>query len=134
MAASMSDPSEHPHWLLRRGDQIAVAALVVVVLLAMLGWWAVHGGWSGRLSDIDHAEPLAQHFEVDVNVAECPELMQLPGIGPTLAEAIIESRKTNGRFAAPNDLLRVRGIGHKKLEQMRPYLRFGPNDAVASPD
>jgi len=112
----------HPRWLLRRADQVAVAALVVVALAAMGGWWTYHGGWRGELVEIDRAEPLAARFEVDINAADWPELMQLPGIGQTLAHRIIESRQTVGPFADNDALRRVPGIGPKTLEQIRPYL------------
>ncbi len=122
----MSDPSRHPRWLLRRADQVAVAALIASAAVAMAGWWAVHGGWQGRLIEIDRADPLAVHFEVDINAADWPELLQLPGIGPTLAHRIVESRQIGGPFADKDDLRRVRGIGPKTLEQIRPYLRAMP--------
>ncbi len=128
----MSDPSNYPRWLLRRADQIAVAALVVAALAAISGWWAYHGGWQGRLSEIDRAEPLVARFEVDINAADWPELMQLPGIGQTLAHRIVESRTIAGPFADHDDLRRVKGIGPKTLERIRPYLRSMPGrDAVS---
>jgi competence protein ComEA len=119
----MSDTPYHPHWLLRRRDQAAVAALIVVALLATAGWWIVQGGWSGRLVEIDQAAPQTACFEVDVNTADWPELAQLPGIGQKLAKRIVESRQTDGPFTSPDDLRRVRGIGKKILEGIRPYLR-----------
>jgi competence protein ComEA len=119
----MSAPPRDPHWLLRRADQAAVAVLVATALAAMAGWWLAAGGWRGQLIEIDRAEPLAARFEVDVNTADLPELMQLPGIGEKMADRIIESRKTVGPFASHDDLRRVRGIGPKTLEQIRPYLR-----------
>ena len=122
----MIDPLPRPRWLLRRADQAAVAALVTVALAAMVGWWVVHGGWRGRLIEIDRADPLAVRFEVDINTADWPELMQLPGIGPRLAHRIVESRQTAGPFADQDDLRRVRGIGPKTLEQIRPYLHAMP--------
>ena len=119
----MSAPSPQPHWLLRRADQVAVAALVVVALGALGGWWISQGGLGGRLIEIDQAEPLSANFQVDINTADWPELMQLPGIGQTLAKRIIESRQKAGPFGDPDDLRRVRGIGPKKMEEIRPYLR-----------
>jgi len=124
--ARMSDLSNHPRWLLRRADQAAVAALVLLALAAMGGWWASHGGWRGKLIEVERAEPLAARFEVDINHADWPELIQLPGIGETLAQRIVESRQTDGPFVDHEDLRRVRGIGPKTLEQMRPYLRPMP--------
>jgi competence protein ComEA len=122
----MSDPSSHPRWLLRRADQAAVAALVASAAVAMAGWWLAHGGWQGQLIEIERADPLAAHFEVDINTADWPELLQLPGIGPTLAHRIVDSRQTAGPFADNDDLRRVRGIGPKTMEQIRPYLRAMP--------
>jgi len=123
----MDDPSRHPRWLLRRADQAAVAALVVVALAAMVGWWFSQGGWQGRLIEIDRADPLEARFEVDINAADWPELMQLPGIGPTLAHRIVDSRQSKGPFVDHEDLRRVRGIGPKTLEQIRPYLKPMPD-------
>ena len=123
MGVTMSDSTRHPHWLLRRADQAAVAALVAAALAAMAGWWIAQGGWRGRLIEIDRAEQLTTRFEVDINAADWPELMQLPGIGETLARRIVESRKTSGPFASHDALRRVQGVGPKTLEQIRPYLR-----------
>jgi competence protein ComEA len=129
MAIRMSDPSRHPRWLLRRADQAAVAALVTVALVAMAGWCIAQGVWSGRLIEIDRAQPLTAQFQVDINAADWPELMQLPGIGPVLAKRIVDSRRTAGPFADQDDLRRVRGIGVKTLEQIRPYLRPMPDSS-----
>lgn len=121
-----------PHWLLRRADQAAVAGLVLAGLAAAVGWWVWQGGPSGRLIEIDRAGPLEARFEVDINQAEWPELTQLPDIGETLARRIVESRQREGPFVDHEDLLRVRGIGPKTLEGLRPYLRpMPPHAAVA---
>jgi competence protein ComEA len=55
--------------------------------------------------------------------ADWPELSLLPGVGETLARRIVESRSKHGRFADLDDLRRVRGIGPKTLERIRPFLR-----------
>jgi competence protein ComEA len=108
--------------LLRRADQAAVASLVAFALVGMTAYWFVHGGHRGELIEIDRAEPLTARFLVDINSAEWPELAELPDIGETLARRIVESRAATGRFADHDDLLRVRGIGPRTLEKMRPYL------------
>jgi competence protein ComEA len=122
----MSNPKPPRHWLLRRADQATVAALVFVALAAMAAWWVSHGGWGGRLIEIDRADPLTARFEVDINAADWPELMQLPGIGQVLSQRIVDSRNTAGPFADHDDLRRVRGIGPKTMELIRPYLRPMP--------
>jgi len=115
--------SRHRPWLLRRADQVGVAALVLAALAAMIGWWIAHGGLWGRLLEVERAEPRSVRFEVDINQADWPELVQLPGIGKTLAERIVQSRQKDGPFLDHEDLRRVRGIGPKTLETIRPYLK-----------
>ncbi len=56
---------------------------------------------------------------VRVNSASLDELQRLPGVGPSIARAIIEHRARTGGFASLGDLLKVKGIGPKKLEDMR---------------
>lgn len=58
---------------------------------------------------------------VRINSASARELQQLPGIGPALAQRIVETRN-NGRFTSADDLLRVPGIGKAKLAKLRDYV------------
>ena len=59
-----------------------------------------------------------------INEADAEELQQLPGIGETLASAIVEERIDHGPFYYPEDLLSVKGIGQSKLQKILPYLTF----------
>jgi competence protein ComEA len=56
---------------------------------------------------------------VDVNTATVDQLEALPGIGPTLAAAIVQERDRNGPFRSVDDLSRVPGIGDGRLAQLR---------------
>ena len=58
---------------------------------------------------------------VRINSASARELQQLPGIGPALAQRIVETRNS-GRFTSADDLLRVPGIGKAKLAKLRDYV------------
>jgi len=49
-------------------------------------------------------------------------LQQVPGIGPSTADKILEMRKSYGAFKSVDDLLAIKGIGPKRLEKMRKYL------------
>jgi competence protein ComEA len=55
---------------------------------------------------------------IDVNTASVDELEALPGIGPTLAAAIVDDRGRNGPFRSVDDLTRVPGIGEGRLAQL----------------
>jgi competence protein ComEA len=61
-------------------------------------------------------------FPINLNTATAEQLEAIPGIGPVLAQRIIEYRQTHGRFQSVDELLEVRGIGAKRLENMRPYV------------
>lgn len=56
---------------------------------------------------------------VNVNTATEAELDELPGVGPSTARAIIEEREANGPFRSVDDLMRVSGIGERKLEKLK---------------
>jgi competence protein ComEA len=60
---------------------------------------------------------------VNINRASAAELRNLPGIGPTLSQRIVEARAQRP-FASVDELRRVRGIGPKTLEKLRPYARI----------
>lgn len=57
------------------------------------------------------------------NTATFEALQALPGVGEKMAQRIVDER-ANGPFRNPEDLQRVKGIGAKKAEKMRPWLRF----------
>jgi competence protein ComEA len=56
---------------------------------------------------------------VNVNQATAAELESLPGIGPALAQRIVDYRMANGPFARIEDLTAVSGIGERTLEKLR---------------
>lgn len=60
--------------------------------------------------------------KIDVNSADRKTLQLLPGIGPAYSERIINYRRENGPFAAPEELKNVKGIGPKTLENIMPLL------------
>ena len=68
------------------------------------------------------AEPALRPHGLDVDRASAAELERLPGIGPSLAARIVAEREQNGPFGGADALRRVRGIGPRTLERIRPYL------------
>jgi len=59
---------------------------------------------------------------VDLNTASQEELETLPGVGPVIAQRIIEYRQTNGPFQTIEDIQKVQGIGPKTFEKMQTLI------------
>jgi competence ComEA-like helix-hairpin-helix protein len=62
---------------------------------------------------------------LDVNRAAAAELAALPGVGPGLAQRIVEERERRGRFDSPEALRYVLGMGPKKLAAIRRFVTVG---------
>ena len=56
--------------------------------------------------------------KVNINLADSAALQTLSGIGPSMAQRIIDYRNQNGRFAEAHDLTKVSGIGEKTLNKI----------------
>jgi competence protein ComEA len=63
---------------------------------------------------------------ININTASQSELESLPGIGPTLAQRIIDYREKNGYFQKIEDIKKVSGIGDKKFEAIKDLITVGP--------
>ena len=63
-----------------------------------------------------------QPGKININTADIDALQQIPGIGPSIAEAIITYRDSNGPFHDPAQLLNIPGIGEKKLVTLLDYV------------
>ena len=67
---------------------------------------------------------------VEINTAGPEELESLDGIGPALAQRIIDYREEHGPFQSAEDLLEVKGIGEATLEKLRDHITVeAPEDA-----
>ena len=111
-------------WLwMTKYDQLFVGVFAAV-FLALSGYhWATLGGWGMRPIELERLPARQYDFRIDINSASWVEWTQIEGIGEVTAQKIIDDRKANGPFRSVKDLLRVKGIGPKKLEMMRPFLR-----------
>ena len=77
--------------------------------------------------------PLQTGGTIAINTADAEDLQELPGVGETMAQNILDERAAHGSFYYPEDLLTVRGIGEKKLSGLIPWLDFSSAQEEANP-
>jgi len=75
---------------------------------------------------ITETKPVPRTGKLDLNRARVEDFESLPGIGPVLAERIIEYRRSKGAFRTVGDLRLVKGIGTKKFERVRQLVSVTP--------
>ncbi len=102
-----------------RGAQVALG----VFLAVLLGLLAVRG--YGNRFRARPTEPATVDL-TDLNSADQTELAQVPGVGPKMAEAVVDHRRVHGPFKSVDELRNVRGVGPVTFEKVRPHFRVGP--------
>jgi competence ComEA-like helix-hairpin-helix protein len=113
-----------------RAAQWATAALLLLAL-GLLGWHASYAlRWGGRPTDLTRDDPAAGR--IDLNHADHAQLLQLPGVGETLAQRIEEYRRSHNGFQSVDELRQVRGIGTAILDRLRPLVEVQPYDVSDS--
>ncbi len=61
-------------------------------------------------------------LKININTATLQEFELLPGIGPSIAQRIVDYRAENGNFNAIEDIMKVRGIGQATFEKLQPNI------------
>ncbi len=61
---------------------------------------------------------------ININTAGLVDLEKIPGVGPEIANRIIEYRTGYGQFLSFEDVKKVKGIGEKKLKMMKDYIKL----------
>lgn len=64
-------------------------------------------------------------YRINLNAADANALALLPGIGPNLAERIVEHRKAHGEFKSVDELQGISGIGVKTVQRIEPFVTCG---------
>ena len=106
---------------------LAVTALFVTFTLAFfIGRSSVHAQITAERAPeqtvraLPEPEPASEETpRLDLNRASLAELEALPGIGPVLAERIVDWRSANGPFVSAEQIMDVEGIGEKKFDEIR---------------
>ena len=87
-----------------------------------------------RVSAMSGAQLLTLGLPMDLNRVTAEDLGAVPGIGPALAQRIVDYRKAHGPFKQVEDLREVAGVGPESLQKLKPYLGLGGPEAMAPPD
>ena len=117
------------------GVYLVLAALTVLfaVSLAFLpktsSAGTAHGGYTVSVQEKTDEITAPTRVLVNVNTADAEELETLTGIGPALAQAIVDYRAGHGAFRSAEDLLLVKGIGEAKLEGFRAEITLEEEEA-----
>ena len=113
--------------------------LVTLMVAIAIGWAAANRAMRPVARDAGDRPPaLAEDIRdrmpdmrIDLNRATAAELMLLPGIGPRLAEGIVDDRAAHGPFRCLDDLTRVRWVGPVLVERIAPYAVVEPQAETA---
>lgn len=103
-----------------RKEVIAISILIVIfAMINILNY--TRQGMNKKVYALIIEEEMKQ---ISINLASVEELEVLPGIGPGLAQRIIEYREKNGAFRKIEDLKKVKGVGEKLFEKIKPYIKL----------
>lgn len=94
---------------------VTLAFLAAVIVLTSRAGQTEPVGYSIETERAASEEVAPVRVLVDVNTATAEELDTLTGIGPSLAQAILDYRAEHGDFTSAEELLGVKGIGEAKL-------------------
>ena len=106
---------------------LAVTGLTLTALAATTlgtggGDYVISGAHLPQATASEPARVFLPDEPVDLNTATLDQLLPLPGVGETKAQAILDYRAANGPFAARSDLLNVPGVGQATLDDLAPYI------------
>lgn len=94
-----------------------------VMFLSLLAWILSNMALVATAAKKAPTSPPAQtqsvSAKVDINTANAQELATLPGIGPSIAQRIVDHRQAQGPFKSIEDLKSVKGIGEKKFAAIK---------------
>ena len=84
----------------------------------------IQNGQVPQLPSTGQTQPVGDG-KIDINTATIEQLDLLDGIGQAIAQRIIDYRTKNGPFSKIEEIMNVNGIGEKKFEQIKDYIKVG---------
>ncbi len=120
MAWSSSAPTGFP-WP-ASAQRVLGIVLGLACLLLAANWFRLrYATWPTEY--LPHPSEVA--YRVDLNESPSSELQLVPGLGPILAQRVVEYRQQHGPFRQIEDLTQVKGIGEATLQRLRPWVVIG---------
>ena len=112
-------------WFTKQEKKIIIFILAALILGE--GIW-LHKKYLANNQHLEQEETFGpkvpiRNYKVDINKASAKELITLPQIGPSTAQKIIKYRETHGGFLFIEDLKNVKGIGEKKFQKLKEYVK-----------
>lgn len=121
-ATVSTDEAEHALLGLIGSDRLFLLAFCVVSLVLLGLQFRSRYANCFETIQIRNRQQEQYIFQLEINSATWVEWMQLEGIGETTARKIVADRESNGPFQSIADVRRVKGIGPKTLDKIRPHL------------
>lgn len=72
--------------------------------------------------NIEYTNMQESNSKININTATVAELKNIPGVGESTANSILEYRISNGKFSSIEDIKNVSGIGESKFNKMKDYI------------
>lgn len=120
-----------PSWLfLTRKERIGLYFIIFSVAVGE-AFLLTRGLWQQKIiRTLQYPDKKEIKWPCDVNNIKYESLLQIPGVGPVLAQRIISFREKRGKIKRMEDLLDVKGVGPRLLKRLSPYLAVLPSDSL----
>jgi competence protein ComEA len=100
-----------------------IGAVTALLTINALGYWR-----GSKPSELERG--VIPAYRIDLNAADRAELLQLPGVGPAIADRLESYRREHGPFQSVDELTRVQGVGPTTRERLRPWVSVRPGSGA----